>query len=256
MITALVGAAVIGIALGILGSGGSILTIPVLVFGLGIPEKTAIASSLIIVGAIAGLGAMMAARRGLVERRCLVLFGIPGVVGAAAGGAFAPLAPDWLQMSVFAVLVVAAAWTTARASLTLAAYPGCGPWPRAMVAGAGIGALTGFVGVGGGFLLVPALLRFGGLGLDRAVGTSLALIAINCLIGLGGQLVGPAPDLMAPGLLATFVVAGTLGLVGGRYYARHVPAKAARIAFIALLAIIAVYTGWHTLLLAGAETLG
>ena len=83
MITALVGAAVIGIALGILGSGGSILTIPVLVFGLGIPEKTAIASSLIIVGAIAGLGAVMAARRGLVERRCLILFGIPGVIGAA-----------------------------------------------------------------------------------------------------------------------------------------------------------------------------
>jgi uncharacterized protein len=251
MITTLIGAAIIGIALGVLGSGGSILTIPVLVFGLGVTEKTAIASSLIIVGAIAGFGALLAARRGLVVRRCLILFGLPGIAGAAAGGWFAPLAPDWLQMSVFGVLVIAAAWITARAPMSLAATPGCGPWPRAMAAGSAIGALTGFVGVGGGFLLVPALLRFGGLGLDRAVGTSLALIAINCVIGLGAQMIGPAPALMAPGTLAIFVVAGILGLVAGRHYARNLPANVARIAFIVLLAIIAVYTVWHTLTIAG-----
>ena len=251
MITTLIGAAVIGIALGVLGSGGSILTIPVLVFALGVPEKTAIASSLIIVGGIAGFGAILAARRGLVVRRCLVLFGLPGIAGAAAGGWFAPLAPDWLQMAVFGVLVVAAAWVTARASINLTATPGCGPWPKAAAAGASIGALTGFVGVGGGFLLVPALLRFGGLGLDRAVGTSLALIALNCVIGLAGQMIGPAPALMSPGTIAIFVVAGILGLVAGRHYARNLPAKVAKTAFIVLLAIIAVYTVWHTLTIAG-----
>ena len=251
MIGSLVGAAAIGIALGVLGSGGSILTIPVLVFGLGVAEATAIVSSLVIVGAISAVGTVLAARRGLVVRRCLVLFGLPGVAGAAGGGLLAPLAPEWLQMSVFAALVVAAAWITARAAMVAAMTPGCGPWPRAAGAGFGIGALTGFVGVGGGFLLVPALLRFGGLGLERAVGTSLALIALNCAVGLAGQLLGPAPALLPPGTLALFVAAGVAGMMAGRRVGRHLPARVVRSAFIALLAIIAAYTLWHTLVIAG-----
>ncbi len=250
MIATLIGAAIIGIALGVLGSGGSILTIPVLVFGLGIGEKTAIASSLVIVGGIAGTGALLAARRGLVVPRCLLLFGVPGVGGAAIGGWFAPLAPEWLQMAIFGVLVVVAAWFTLRASMMVTARPGCGPWPQAAGVGAGIGALTGFVGVGGGFLLVPALLRFGGLGLDRAVGTSLALIAFNCIIGLAGQMTGPAPELMPLVTLAVFVVTGVIGLIAGRHYTRDMSPTIARYAFIVLLAIIAVYTVWHTLMLA------
>ncbi len=250
MIASLFGAAVIGIALGVLGSGGSILTIPVLVFGLGVSEATAIASSLVIVGAISAVGTAMAAQRGLVVARCLILFGLPGVVGAAGGGLLAPLAPEWIQMGVFTALVVAAAWITARASVVMSATPGCGPWPRAAAAGAGIGALTGFVGVGGGFLLVPALLRFGGLGLERAVGTSLALIALNCAVGLAGQLIGPAPGLLPPVTLALFVGMGVAGMIAGRHLGRFLPAKAVRVAFIALLAIIAVYTLWHTLVIA------
>lgn len=254
MIATLIGAAVIGIALGVLGSGGSILTIPVLVFGLGIAEKSAIASSLIIVGGIAGTGAALAARRGLVVPRCLLLFGLPGIAGAAVGGWFAPLAPEWLQMGVFSVLVITAAWFTWRASMTVTAQPGCGPWQKAAAAGSGIGALTGFVGVGGGFLLVPALLRFGGLGLDRAVGTSLALIALNCIIGLGAQLAGPAPALMPPLTLAVFVVTGVVGLIAGRHYTRNMSPTIARYAFIVLLAIIAAYTIWYTLMLTDGLT--
>lgn len=252
MIGALVGAAAIGTALGVLGSGGSILTLPVLVFGLGIAESSAIASSLVIVGAIAGTGSLMAARRGLVVPRCLLLFGVPGLAGAAAGGWLAPLAPAGLQMAVFGCLVVVAVWFTWRASMSRTSAPGCGPWPTAASAGAGIGALTGFVGVGGGFLLVPALLRFGGLGLERAVGTSLALIALNCVIGLAGQLVGPRPELMAPASLAIFVAAGIAGLVGGRRFAHHLDPQHTRIAFTAVLGVIAAYTVWHTVTIASA----
>ena len=254
MITTLIGAVIIGLALGVLGSGGSILTIPVLVFGLGVAEKTAFASSLIIVGGIAGFGAVLAAHRGHVAPRCLLVFGLPGIGGAALGGWFAPLAPDWLQMGVFSALVVAGAWFTWRATMLVSARPGCGPWQRAAMVGAGIGGLTGFVGVGGGFLLVPALLRFGGLGLDRAVGTSLVLVTLNCAIGLAGQLAGPAPALLPTGTLLAFMAAGIAGLLAGRHYGRHVPPEMARYAFIALLGAIAVYTRWHTL--AGATTGG
>jgi len=250
MIGALVGAAAVGLALGLLGSGGSILTVPVLIYGLGMPEKMAIASSLAIVGAIALFGAVLQARSGHVVWRCIAAFGLPGFVGAAGGGIVAAYIPGSVQLLVFGVTLLAAAVTMLRGVDEATGGPACAPLPRIAGAGLGIGALTAIIGVGGGFLLVPALARFGRLALPYAIGTSLALIALNALTGLAGQALGPGPLPTDPGAIAVFTGVGIGGLLVGQHWCNRLPRHTLRRGFVVLLIAIAAYTFWHALFVA------
>lgn len=235
MTGALAGALVIGATLGLLGSGGSMLAVPVLIYGLGMPEKTAIASSLAIVGGIALIGTALQARRGLIVPRCIGAFGLPGLVGSVGGGMLAGFVPATLQLSIFAGVLLAAGVMMLRQGAQEPTGPVCGPLPQVIVAGAGVGMLTGLIGVGGGFLLVPALQRFGHIGLAAAIGTSLALITFNSALGLAGQWMSGAVEAIPIAEVAVFIGFGAAGLLTGQYGGSRLPTRMRRYIFVALL---------------------
>ena len=242
---AVLGALAIGLTLGLLGSGGSILTVPVLVYVLHQPEKVAIAGSLAIVGAIALAGALPYARKRAIEWRSVLLFGLPGMAGTLAGAAASQLVSGALQLFVFALVMLAAAWTMARAR-----PPAPHSDPRAAwkigADGLGVGLLTGMVGVGGGFMIVPALVLFGGLPMQRAIGTSLAIIVLNCAVGFWRHSLGLAAALDWT-VIAAFAVIGAGGsLVGGALGGR-LPQAPLKRGLAVFLVLMAGYIIWRTL---------
>lgn len=247
MTTVIAGAIAIGMALGLLGSGGSILTVPVLVYGLGMPEKSAIASSLAIVGAIALVGALMQVRHGNVVGRCILAFGIPGVAGAATGGLFAAWLPGSVQMLVFAVVVTVAAVQMYRGFGHYDASGTGGSLPAMAGAGAAVGALTAIIGVGGGFLLVPVLMRFGRLPIGKAIGTSLALIAINALSGFSAHLLSPAELALDGRVIGIFIAVGVAGVIAGQHARARLDATRLRHGFATMLLLVGTGVIGHAL---------
>ena len=178
------GAIAIGLSLGLLGSGGSILTVPVLVYLVGQDEKVAIAGSLAIVGLIAIAGVLPYLRKGLVDWRSVLLFGLPGMAGTYAGAWSSVLVSGVVQLAAFSVVMLIAAWFMLNPGPAQSTVPvGTRAPVKIMVEGLVVGIVTGFVGVGGGFLVVPALVVLGGLSMQRAVPTSLVIIALKSLTG-------------------------------------------------------------------------
>ncbi len=190
MILAWIGALFIGITLGLLGSGGSILTVPVLTYLVGQETKVAIAGSLMIVGIISVFAAVPYARQNLVKWRTVVVFGVPGMMGAVAGAWTAHFVSDSIQMLIFSALLLVASYLMFK-PVKLPGFDSEGS-ERAMskiaLDGFLVGAVTGLVGVGGGFLIIPALVLLGGLSMRLAVGTSLVIIAIKSFAGFIGYL--------------------------------------------------------------------
>lgn len=177
------GAMSIGVSLGLLGSGGSILTVPVLVYLIGQDEKLAIAGSLAIVGAIALAGSLPYLKKKQVDWRTVIVFGVPGMVGTYMGAWLATWVSGLVQLALFAVVMLVASWQMLK-PVTLDDSP---HEPREVwkigLDGLLVGVLTGLVGVGGGFLIVPALVLLGGLSMHRAVATSLVIIALKSFTG-------------------------------------------------------------------------
>lgn len=183
MTLAWLGALSIGLALGLLGSGGSILTVPVLVYLIGQDEKIAISGSLFIVGAIAAAGGAQFAVRRLVHWRSVVLFGLPGMAGTYLGAWLGGLVSGAFQLAIFGGVMLLAAGLMFRPPVAASqGGPARAGW-KVAADGLGVGILTGFVGVGGGFLIVPALVLLGGLPMHLAVGTSLVIIALKSFTG-------------------------------------------------------------------------
>ena len=216
MLYALLGAVAIGLVLGLLGSGGSILTVPVLVYLAGQPDKVAIAESLAIVGAIASVGAMSYARQRLVDWRSVLGFGVPGIVGTYLGAVIAAYVPGAVQLVLFGVVMIAAAGAMlkGRAGMDEAARAPRPAWAIALL-GASVGVMTGLVGVGGGFLIIPALVLLVGLDMRLAVGTSLSIIVLNSATGFVKyldvlQASGGAVDWRLVGTFAAIGIAGSL----------------------------------------------
>jgi len=195
----LAGALVVGIMLGLLGGGGSILTVPLLVYVMGVEPRTAIAMSLVVVGVTSTSGALLHARAGRVRWRTAFVFGAGGMVGAFLGGRLNPLLSPTLLLLLFAGVMVAASVAMLRRAdppHRHAALPGAPPpadggaglsLGRILAQGVAVGALSGLVGAGGGFLIVPALALVG-LPMPMATATSLVVIALQCAAGLVGQL--------------------------------------------------------------------
>ena len=200
----------IGLSLGLLGGGGSILTIPVLIYALQVGEKSAIAGSLLVVGTTSAAAALQHARAGNVVWRIAVMFGAAGMVGAYAGGQAARHVPASVLLVVFAVLMfgTAAAMWRGRRNSTPAARSSA-PVSRIIALGAVIGSVTGFVGAGGGFIVVPALVLLAGLPMAQAVGTSLVVIAMNSFAGFTGQVGHVSLDYRLMGVVTVAAVAGS-----------------------------------------------
>ena len=252
-----IGALLIGITLGLLGSGGSILTVPVLVYVLGHEDKVAIAESLAIVGAIALAGIFPYARAKLVDWRSVVYFGIPGMAGTYGGAWLAQFLSGAAQLVLFAVVMLLAAGLMFRNSQSAAnsedestdpdAHDLPSPHRRhpmwqVALEGVAVGVLTGLVGVGGGFLIVPALVILGGLPMRTAVGTSLAIIALKSFAGFYKYLgVLDALELHVDWkTMGLFVAIGILGTVVGKSLSAKIDQGTLRKVFAVFLVAIGV----------------
>lgn len=191
MIALTIGLAVfVGISLGLLGGGGSILTVPLLAYVAGMDAKQAIATSLLVVGVTSAIGAISHARAGRVQWRTGLIFGGAGMAGAYAGGVLARFIPGTVLLIGFAVMMIATAVAMLRGRKNVETSDGGHrlPMPKIVAEGLVVGLVTGLVGAGGGFLVVPALALLGGLPMPIAVGTSLIVIAMKSFAGLAGYL--------------------------------------------------------------------
>ncbi len=211
MVLTVLGALLIGLSLGLLGSGGSILTVPVLVYLGGESGKAAIVESLAIVGLIALVGAAPHLKKRCIDGRAVLFFGGPGLLGTSLGTLLSQQMPTALQLLIFAVVMLVAAVRMFQ-SMSEQATHRTRPWWQVALAGLGVGVLTGVVGVGGGFLILPALVLLLGLSMARAVGTSLVIIALNSALGFVLHTVGHDTVLHWPviGLIAAIGILGSL----------------------------------------------
>ena len=180
----------VGVALGLLGGGGSILTVPLLAYVAGMDAKQAIATSLLVVGVTSAVGAISHAQAGRVQWRTGLIFGSAGMAGAYLGGVLARFIPGSVLLIGFALMMIATAIAMLRGRKDVAAPDTTHrmPVPKILAEGLVVGLVTGLVGAGGGFLVVPALALLGGLPMPIAVGTSLVVIAMKSFAGLGGYL--------------------------------------------------------------------
>ena len=236
-------ATIIGLVLGLLGGGGSILTVPVFVYVLGFDAKPAIAMSLGLVGVVSAFGMLAHWRAGNLNPRVALTFGSVATAGAYLGARLAVFFTGAQQLALFATVMLTAAAFMFR---------GAKPHPdergdrtsRPMRAGVlvlegiTVGVFTGLVGVGGGFLVVPALVAVGRLPMKEAVGTSLAVIAMKSLAGFSGYL-GQVEIPWA--FMGGFTMAASLGIFAGSSLTRFVPARSLQRGFAAFLVIVGTF---------------
>lgn len=231
IVIALLLAGLVGVSLGLLGGGGSILTVPILSYVLGMEPREAIAASLFIVGATSAVGMIGHARSGRVRWKTGALFGLAGMAGAFAGGLVGGLIPGTVLMILFAIMMLVTATAMIRGRKPGAGARGTVGKPavlRILLDGFLVGIATGLVGAGGGFLVVPALNLLGGLPMAVAVGTSLLVIAMKSFAGLGGYLF--SVQLHWPVVLA-FTATAVAGSFVGVALAGRVPERALRRGF-------------------------
>ncbi|MFD0432729.1 sulfite exporter TauE/SafE family protein [Streptomyces chartreusis] len=229
----------IGVALGVLGGGGSILTVPILVYLAGMETKEAIATSLFVVGVTSAAGVASHARAGRVRWRTGLLFGLAGMAGAYAGGRLAEFIPGTVLLVAFAVMMIATAvaMIRGRRGNPKKVHHEL-PVPHVLLDGIVVGLVTGLVGAGGGFLVVPALALLGGLPMTVAVGTSLLVISMKSFAGLAGYLASVHIDWGLAALVTATAVVG--GLLGGRLAGR-IPQDALRRSFGWFVAAMGVF---------------
>jgi len=213
MVVAIFGAVAIGLTLGLLGSGGSILTVPVLVYLVGHEGKVAIAESLAIVGAIALIGMLPYAKQKQVDWRSVFYFGVPGMIGTYGGAWLSQFVTDAAQLILFAGVMLVAAFMMFRKKATEVEELHRHPVWQIVLEGTIVGVITGLVGVGGGFLIVPALVILGGLPMRLAVGTSLVIVALKSFSGFVKYL-GVLKTIHATIDLQTVVLFAIVGIVG------------------------------------------
>lgn len=238
------GAVAIGLSLGLLGSGGSILTVPVLLYLVGQDEKVAIAGSLAIVGLIAIAGSVSYVRDRLVDWRTVLLFGVPGMAGTYLGAWSSAYVSGLVQLAVFAMVMLAAAYFMLKPQAAMPAHaPAPRPYWRVLTEGLSVGALTGFVGVGGGFLIVPALTLLGGLPIHRAIATSLVIIALKSAVGFvkyQGVLADEGLTLDY-GIIGAVALLGVVGSLAGAHVAQIVPHEKLQRGFAMFLIVVGAF---------------
>ncbi|WP_420178819.1 sulfite exporter TauE/SafE family protein [Paenarthrobacter sp. TA1.8] len=224
---------VIGLSLGVLGGGGSILTVPILVYVAGFEAKEAIAASLFVVGVTSAVSVISHARGGRVMWRTGLIFGAAGMAGAFVGGLLGGHIPGQILLIAFAIMMVATSVAMLRGRKKKnddGAAPVKHELPigRVLLDGAIVGLITGLVGAGGGFLVVPALALLGGLPMSVGVGTSLVVIAMKSFAGLAGYLTTVQLDW---GLTLGVTAAAIIGSLIGSKLAGRIPEDALRKAF-------------------------
>jgi len=245
---------VVGLVLGLIGGGGAILTMPILVYLFSVPPTLATSYSLFVVGLVSVLGVWRYHLKGLVDYQTAMLFVVPSFIGTyAARHVLLPKIPpvifdlnifvlskDQLIMAVFALVMLAASTSMIRPSTSITADADSGSLrlSKLLALGLLVGFIAGFVGAGGGFLILPALVVWGRLPMTRAVATSLFIIASNSLVAFGGDLLGPIKvDWL---FLARLTAVAAVGLLAGVKVSRLVSPATLKTAF-----------GWLVLVMGG-----
>ena len=229
-------AVLVGISLGLIGSGGSILTVPILVYVMAVEPVLATAYSLFIVGSTALVGGMQSARLKKVDFKTAIIFGIPSIVAVYLTRAYlVPYLPDEIfkiqsfvltksiaLMLLFATVMILASFSMIRPSkiVIVENSPMVYNYPMILIEGTLVGVLTGLVGAGGGFLIIPALVLLAKMPMKLAVGTSLFIIAAKSLLGFLGDLKGN--ELIDWHLLMYFTTASVIGIFIGISFSKRV----------------------------------
>ncbi|MGK0716302.1 sulfite exporter TauE/SafE family protein [Leucobacter sp. W1153] len=241
---ALLLAVVVGVSLGLLGGGGSILTVPILTYLAGMPPQEAIAASLFIVGVTSAVSVFSHARAGRVRWKIGLIFGAAGMAGAFAGGILGGFIPGVVLMILFAAMMVATATAMIRGRKKTAAGTDGSveektlPLARILLDGFLVGLATGLVGAGGGFLIVPALNLLGGLPIAVAIGTSLLVIAMKSTAGLSGYLFSVQLDWP---LVLSFTGIAIVGSLLGAKLAGRIPEQALRKGFGYFVLVVGLF---------------
>ncbi|MCC0178127.1 sulfite exporter TauE/SafE family protein [Waterburya agarophytonicola K14] len=239
----------IGLSLGLIGGGGSVLAVPILIYVMELTPKTAIATSLAVVGMVSVIGVIPHWRQGNVNFRTAAFFAPTAMIGAYLGARIAdlPLITETFQLICFGLVMVTASILMIRkkgkssetqAEVASKQYNLASHWLAIPLQGLGIGIITGFVGVGGGFIIVPALVLFGGIAMKEAIGTSLLIIAFNSATGFWGYLSQVELDW---NLVISFTVAASLGTLVGAYLTRFIDAKNLQKGFGYFVLAVAVF---------------
>ena len=249
MIAALSLGLVVGIVLGVVGGGGSIIAVPALVYGVGMSPAEAIPTSLLVVG-ISSLAALVPRLREGINWPVVLIVGAAGIPAAWAGTALGRLLdPNILMLAFAAIMVIAGIRMLARTKETdgscsigpTRAFRTCAP--KAVGVGLLVGFLTGLLGVGGGFLITPALTLFLGLRIKQAVGSSLSIIVINSTAGFGAHAAGFTIEW--PTVLG-FAVPAILGSLFAARLARRLQDKHIRVSFAMLIFVVAAWVTTST----------
>jgi uncharacterized membrane protein YfcA len=242
-----------GLLLGIFGSGGSIITMPALLYLLDVEPKSAIAMSLGIVAITATVTALQHWKRGNVNLKVTAIFGLFGVAGTYAGALLGVITPVVVQLGLFAMVMYAAAWKMLKPKLQPHKSVGAAAvtmvecssgdceeihYGHIALHGIGVGILTGVVGVGGGFLIVPALVLLSGLSMKRAVGTSLSIVALKSFAGFAGYASAVPIDY---GLMTIFTAIAISGSFAGSLLAHQLHSDHLKKGFGGFLMLVASY---------------
>lgn len=219
ILTAVLLSMLIGVSLGLLGGGGSILTVPILIYALHVPDKSAIASSLLVVGITSGIAALQHARVGNVVWKVAGTFAGAGMVGSFLGAQMGAFIPATVLLVVFALVMFGASiamWRGRKAQPQTASASAHAGLITSLLLGTIVGVVTGLLGAGGGFLIVPALTLLAGLPMKQSVGTSVVVIALNSFAGFAGQVGHVDIDWQLTALVTGSAIGGSfLGAVLG-----------------------------------------
>jgi len=242
LVSSLLLSGVIGLSLGIFGGGGSILAVPVLVLVTRLAPAAAVGTSLAMVGTTSLIASYSHHRRGQVKFNVALLFGLSGIVTAFLGAKLTGLVSGSVIMRAFValMLVVGVGMLLSKGRMGTAdanATRGRSRPIASVLAGAGVGLVTGFLGVGGGFLVVPALIAFAGLDMREAVGTSLLVIAINSAAGFVGHLGGGQLNFS---LITLLTAAAVVGALVGERVARQISTTKLRRGFGLIVIVVGV----------------
>ncbi|MEM8828156.1 MAG: sulfite exporter TauE/SafE family protein [Cyanobacteria bacterium P01_G01_bin.19] len=239
----------IGLSLGLIGGGGSILAVPILVYVLGLDAKEAIAMSLAIVGIVSLIAVIPHGQLGNVNLRTAIAFTPPAMLGAFIGARLAalPWITDTIQLVCFAIIMLIASYfmihkpkdsnselLTPNSELERSEYP----WLVITLEGLGVGIITGFVGVGGGFAIIPALVLLGKIPMKEAIGTSLLIITFKSFTGFIGYLNQVVIDW---NLMLTFTTVAVLGVIWGAYFSGKIQGAKLQQAFGYFLIAVAIF---------------
>ncbi len=247
----------IGVSLGLVGSGGSILTVPVLVYLLAVDPVAATGYSLFIVGFTAGVGSIGYFQKGLVNIKTAIVFGIPSIIAVFSTRAWiVPAIPKEvftiaghvvtksdLLMLLFAILMVVASVSMIKKDKSVAGDEDLKAeqkfnYPLILIEGGLVGIITGLVGAGGGFLIIPALVLLSKLPMKEAVGTSLVIIAAKSLIGFFGEASEAAIDWRLLAIVTTFA---TVGIFGGIFLSKKIDGNKLKPAFGWFVLVMGIY---------------